>query len=234
MAGSGNLYDCPSFFMAAIPAAPLVPKPRVIVYIDGFNLYYGVLKDTPALKWLNLERFCRLLRPHDDIQSIRYFTALVTGSTAPNQEAFLKAVATTPIVNVVLGKFKEKMVKCRVSTCVHAAVRIFRVPEEKRTDVNIAISMLDDAYQNLCDHFILFSGDSDLVPAVNMVRHRFPAKKITVYVPFRNPTRGAAVELRVAASVHRDLPLALLSKSQFPDAIPDDAVGPINRPADWK
>ena len=93
--------------------------------------------------------------------------------------------------------------------------------------------MLDDAYQNLCDHLILFSGDSDLVPAVNMVRHRFPAKKITVYVPFRNPIRGAAVELRVAASVHRDLPLALLPKAQFPDAIPDGAGGVINRPADW-
>jgi len=219
--------------MASTPAAAPAPKPRVIVYIDGFNVYYGVLKDTPNLKWLNLERFCKLLRPHDDIQVIRYFTALVTGPTAPNQETFLRALATTPLVNVVLGKFKEKLAKCRVIGCAHAAPKIFRVPEEKRTDVNIAISMLDDAYQNLCDHFILFSGDSDLVPAVNMVRHRFPAKKITVYVPFRNPTRGAAVELRVAASVHRDLPLALLPKSQFPDAIPDGAGGMINRPADW-
>jgi hypothetical protein len=221
--------------MASVPAATPqpAPKPRVIVYIDGFNLYYGVLKDTPHLKWLNLERFCKLLRPHDDIQAIRYFTALVTGPTAPNQGAFLKALATTPLVGVVLGKFKEKLAKCRVLGCAHPTSKMFRVPEEKRTDVNIAISMLDDAYQNLCDHFILFSGDSDLVPAVNMVRHRFPAKKITVYVPFRNPIRGAAVELRVAASVHRDLPLALLSKSQFPDAIPDGAGGTINRPTDW-
>ena len=59
--------------------------------------------------------------------------------------------------------------------------------------------MLDDAYQDQCDHLILFSGDSDLVPAVSMVRQRFPKKRITVYVPFRDPERGAAVEVRTSA-----------------------------------
>jgi hypothetical protein len=215
------------------PAAAPLPKPRVIVYIDGFNLYYGVLKDVPRLKWLDLERYCRLLRPADDVQVVRYFTALVDGSTKPHQEAYLKALATTPTVNVVLGKYKNKQVKCRVTACLHGALRVFQVPEEKRTDVNIAITMLDDAYQNLCDHLILFSGDSDLVPAVNLVRSRFPTKTITVYVPFRNPTRGGAVELRLAASKHKDLPLTLLTKAQFPDNVPDGSGGIITRPASW-
>jgi len=218
--------------MASTPAAPL-RKSRVIVYIDGFNFYYGAVKPTPSLKWLDLERYCKLLRPHDDVQAVRYFTALVNGPTKPNQEAYLKALATTPLVNVVLGKFKDKTVKCGVSACTYVAARRFKVPEEKRTDVNIAISMLDDSYQDMCDHLILFSGDSDLVPAINLVRLRFPAKKVTVYVPSRDPTRGAAVELRLAASKHRDLPLSLLAKAQFPDAIPDGAGGTINRPAAW-
>jgi len=219
--------------MGTNPAALSVRRPRVIVYIDGFNLYYGVLKATPKLKWLNLERYSKLLRPHDDVQAIRYFTALVTGPTKPNQEAYLKALTTTPLVNVVLGKFKDKTVKCGVTGCVHIGGKRFKVPEEKRTDVNIAISMLDDAYQDLCDHLILFSGDSDLVPSVNTIRLRFPAKDVTVYVPFRDPARGAAVELRMAASKHRDLPVFLLSKAQFPDAVPDGAGGTINRPPDW-
>lgn len=51
---------------------------------------------------------------------------------------------------------------------------------------------------------------SDLVPVVNMVKTRFPAKQITVYVPSRNPVRGAAVGLRAAADKNRDLPLNLL------------------------
>jgi uncharacterized LabA/DUF88 family protein len=219
--------------MAAGAPPVAVPKPRVAVYIDGFNLYYGAVKSTPALKWLNIERFCQLLRPHDDIQAIRYFTALVVGPTKPNQEAYLRALATTPLVTVVLGKFKDKTITCGVSGCAHALSKKFKMPEEKRTDVNIGITMLDDAYQDICDHLILFSGDSDLVPAVNMVRNRFPAKKITVYVPSTNPIRGAAVELRLAASTHRDLPIYLLSKAQFPDAVPDGTGGNINRPATW-
>jgi len=214
-------------------AAPRVQKRRVVVYIDGFNLYYGALKDKPRLKWLNLERYCTLLRPHDDIQAIRYFTALVAGPNKPNQEAYLKALATTPVVKVILGKFKDKSVKCQVNGCAHTLSRRFTVPEEKRTDVNIAIYMLDDAYQDVCDHLILFSGDSDLVPALNMVRLRFPSKMITVYVPFRDPIRGAAVELRLAASKHRDLPLPLLSKALFQDTIPDGAGGVINKPVAW-
>jgi 6-hydroxy-3-succinoylpyridine 3-monooxygenase len=221
--------------MAASRAGtPPPPKPRVIVYIDGFNLYYGVVKSTPALKRLDLERYCRLLRPHDDIQAIRYFTALVNGPTKPNQEAYLRALATTPVVTVILGKFKDKTIRCGVAGCAHLGAKRFKVPEEKRTDVNIAISMLDDAYQDRCDHLILFSGDSDLVPGLSMVRARFPTKTVTVYVPFRDPVRGAAVELRLAASKHRDLPLSIFPKAQFPDTIPDGAGGTINRPAAWR
>jgi hypothetical protein len=43
--------------------------------------------------------------------------------------------------------------------------------------------------------------------------------------------RGAAVELRTSAHVHRDLPLILVSKSQFPDNLPDGAGGVLTRPA---
>ena len=143
--------------MAASPPAKPAGKRVIvyIVYIDGFNLYYGALKDTPALKWLNLERYCALLRPHDDIIKIRYFSALVTGPTKPHQQEYLKALSTTPLVSVVLGKFKAKQVRCGVPACPHSGEKRFRVPEEKRTDVNIATFMIDDAYQDYCDHFIL-------------------------------------------------------------------------------
>lgn len=234
-AGSGNLHDCPLFLMAASASPPAAPKPRprTIFYLDGLNLYYGAVRSTPALKWLDLARYCRLLRPHDDIKLIRYFSALVTGPTRPNQEIYLKALATNPLVEVILGKFKMKNVKCGVPGCT-IVNKWYLTPEEKRTDVNIAVFLLDDAYQDLCDQFIIFSGDSDLVPAVNMVRQRFPKKKIIVYVPSQNPIRGAAVELRTSAHVARTLPPLLLSKSQFPDTIPDGAGGTLTRPASWR
>lgn len=212
----------------------LPPQARTIIYIDGFNLYYGAVRAAPALRWLNLERYCKLLRPNDDIVGIRYFIALVSDPENNNQETYLRALSTTPLVQVILGKFKFKNVKCGVATCTFAGSKWYQVPEEKRTDVNIAVFMLDDAYQDMCDQMIIFSGDSDLVPAINVVRNRFPAKKIIVYVPSRNPVRGAAVELRTAAHVNRTLPLQLLSKSQFPDQLQDGSGGLISRPAAWK
>lgn len=215
-----------------MPGPPAQSR-RTVIYIDGLNLYYGAVRATPALKWLNIERFCKLLRPHDDIRLIRYFSALVDGPTQPNQAVYLRALSTTPLVEITLGKFKTKTIKCRVSACTSTCNKWYGTPEEKRTDVNIAVFILDDAYRDVCDQFIIFSGDSDLVPAVNMVRTRFPSKKIIVYVPSRNPVRGAAVELRTAAHVHRDLPLQLIPRSQFPDNIPDGAGGMLSRPVGW-
>ncbi len=215
------------------PTAPK-PKPRTVFYIDGLNLYYGAVRPTPALKWLDIARYCKLLRPHDDIIQIRYFSALVIGPNRSNQEIYLKALATTPIVEMTLGKFKNKTVKCGVTVCTMIGKKWYLMPEEKRTDVNIAVFMLDDAYRDVCDQFVIFSGDSDLVPSVNMVRLRFPKKKIIVYVPSQDPQRGAAVELRTSAHVNRTLPVLLLSKSQFPDTIPDGAGGTLTRPATWK
>ena len=185
----------------------------------------------PAEKWLDVERLCTLLRPIDDVRLSKYFSAPVAGSA--DQAVYLRALATLPKVQVILGKCKRKNVRCGVAGCTHSASKWFTVPEEKRTDVNMAVSMVDDAYQNACDHFVLMSGDSDLVPALATVRQQFPAKKITLYVPSRNPIRAAAVELRAAAHRARALPLLLLAKAQFPNSMPDGARGTLHRPATW-
>lgn len=50
---------------------------KAIVYVDGFNLYYGALKRTPY-KWLNIMTLCNFLLPKNRIVGIKYFTALVT------------------------------------------------------------------------------------------------------------------------------------------------------------
>jgi hypothetical protein len=217
--------------MVATPAAAK-PKPRVIVYIDGLNLYYGVLQQTPSVKWLDIERLCKLLRPNDDLRLIKYFGAPVAGSA--DQAVYLRALATLPKVQVILGKFKRKNVKCGVIGCSHSSSKWFTVPEEKRTDVNIAVSMVDDAYQNACDHFVVMSGDSDLVPGLATVRQRFANKTITVYVPSRNPIRAAAIELRAAAHRARELPLILLAKAQFPNSFSDGSGGVLTRPVAWR
>ena len=53
---------------------------RTIIYIDGFNLYYRLLKERPAFKWLNLLALVKsVLDPDNDIVKVRYFTARVSG-----------------------------------------------------------------------------------------------------------------------------------------------------------
>lgn len=60
---------------------------KTIVYIDGYNLYYGLLKGTPY-KWLDLLSFSRsLLAADHEILAINYFTAPV--KTHPHDPAAL-------------------------------------------------------------------------------------------------------------------------------------------------
>ncbi len=205
---------------------------RSIIYIDGFNLYYGAVKGSPY-KWLDIQRLCERLRQDDDIQLIRYFTALVSGRTRANQDIYLRALATCPKVETILGKFKSKQFKCRVPACTFTGSRVYMGTEEKRTDVSIAVTLLDDAYQDKADRFVIVSGDSDLVPSVNLLKLRFSDKQVIVYVPTRDPRRGAAVELRSAADKDRSLPMELIQRSQFPREIPDGYGGTIRKPADW-
>ncbi len=215
------------------PPKPAPPTPkRSIVYIDGFNLYYGALRGGPY-KWLNLERYFRLLRPGDCIQKIRYFTARVVGSHAASQDAYLSALVTLPLVEIIFGRFKAKQIECLVPSCSLPSPRFFSSFEEKRTDVNIALWMLHDAQENLCDRLVLISGDSDLVPAIAMVKDHYPTKEIIVYIPARSEIRGAAVELRGIADRAKILPLQILHAAQFPAEITNDSGLVIKKPLSW-
>ena len=71
---------------------------KTYVYVDGFNLYYGAVKDTPY-KWLNPQKLCDLLLPNHNITKIKYFTARI--SARPNdpdqptrQQFYLRALRT--------------------------------------------------------------------------------------------------------------------------------------------
>lgn len=204
---------------------------RTIVYIDGLNLYYGALRNTPY-RWLDISTYFQRLRQHDEVIRINYFTARVGGSARQRQQKYLMALETTPDVNVVLGRFKPKSRVCRVPDCCHGGTRFFMEPEEKRTDVSIAVEMMDDALNDHCDTLVLVTGDSDLVPPVLKIKSLCPTKQIIVYVPSRNPKRGAAVELRGVADKDRDLPLKLIERCQFPASIPYEN-STIDKPPEW-
>ncbi len=70
------------------------------IYVDGFNLFYGALRNSPYC-WLNLKTLCRLLLPRNVIGQVRYFTALVSARPSDphqpvRQQLYLRALATLP------------------------------------------------------------------------------------------------------------------------------------------
>ena len=183
-------------------------------------------------KWLNLEHYFQLLRQNDDIQKIYYFTATVSGNARFRQEIYFQALQTSNLVKIIFGLYKSRERKCKVANCSNSQ-RKYADYEEKRTDVNIALQMLDDAYQDNCDRMIVVSGDSDLVPAVELIKRRFPKIQITVYIPSRHPNRGAARELRNAADKNKTLPTALFKNTRFPNSLINNLGQRINKPSSW-
>ena len=125
-----------------------------------------------------------------------------------------------------------KNIKCGVKNCTYTEEKYFKVPEEKRTDVNIAVNMVNDSKIKEIDRFILVTGDSDLTPAITMIKSEYPSKEIIVYVPAKNLIRGAAVELRSSADKHKTLPNQLIKFCQFPSLIKTD-TGSIKKPMEW-
>lgn len=72
---------------------------RIIFYIDGFNLYFG-LKERGWKKyyWLNLQEMCsRLLRPQQELVKIRYFTTYINQADEDKRQrqlTYLEALET--------------------------------------------------------------------------------------------------------------------------------------------
>ena len=69
-------------------------KPKICAYVDGYNLYYRLLKENPQYKWLDIAKFLRLLLGGSyDIVKIKYFTARIKSLHLPTL-ADVKATAT--------------------------------------------------------------------------------------------------------------------------------------------
>lgn len=204
---------------------------RVVVYVDGFNLYFG-LRDAGWRKyyWLDLVRLSRsLLKPGQELIGVNYFTSRLrlTGANQPDmqrQSDYLDALGTLPDLTIRYGHYLEKKRTCRSCGATWPDY------EEKMTDVNIATQLLVDAYEQRFDTALLISADSDLAPPVERVRATFPTKRvIAVQPPKRNSSR-----LRQAASASFTLGEAHLRQCQLPPAVTTKNGHILRRPDHWK
>ncbi len=204
---------------------------RVLVYVDGFNLYYGLKsKGWRRYYWLDLVRLAeKLLRPGQRLVAVRYFTAKILHQADDpkkkrRQNTYLEALATLPNLHIHYGYYRANDRTC--SQCG----AIWQTYQEKLTDVNIAVKFLGDAQDDAFDTAIIISGDSDLSGLVSSFLERYPEKRVIVaFPPERNSSR-----LRQMATASFTIGRKNLSDSQLPDPVIKTDGYILNKPSKWR
>lgn len=201
---------------------------RTIVYIDGFNFYYGCIRGTPY-RWLNLFDFAKAMLPRNEVVKVKYFTAIVHPSPrdagkAVRQQTYLRALRTIPGIEIYLGSFQAHPVRRPLADGT-GSVQVIDM-KEKGSDVNLATELLVDAFTGACDVAAVVSNDSDLVAPIRAVRTLGKAVGVI------NPHQRQSVNLRNCASFVKTVRTWALQQSQLPDVIADEA-GTIHKPPVW-
>ena len=220
------------------------------VYIDGFNLYYCAVKDTPY-KWLDLLALCQNIFPNKTFHRIRYFTAKVKGSKhdpdAPTrQDIYWRALATIPQIHIIEGKFVQwpKLMPQYPLAYINNnynkkpnTVQVLKA-EEKGSDVNLAAFLIYDNCVNDAGESIVISNDSDISEAIRIVTREMGKAVIVV-----NPNRTKMARRHLRCKQNKDLIQVAtvcvwsinekhLANSQFTPTL-IDSVGQFSKPTSW-
>jgi len=205
---------------------------KTIVYVDGLNLFFGSLKGT-SYKWLDLNRFFVALLPQNEIIKIKYYSAYVSAQPDdPNrptrQEIYFRALRTLPNIEIILGEFHTMEKNCILAgynpnTPKYAKVI---VTQEKRTDVNIATHLVNDAHKKMFDIAVVVTNDSDLLEPIRLVQ------KLGLKVGLVNPQKHTSQILAKNVTFIKQVRKGALEDCQFPDHL-EDSTGPFSKPIGW-
>ena len=206
-------------------------RQRVISFIDGFNLYHAISNlHRPELKWVDLRALSKVfLKSYsEELCETFYFSAYaehVDKSKQECQKTYIRALKLRGIIPI-LGQFKIKNRKC--PACNYKWVG----HEEKETDVNIALFLLNLAYENRFDRALVVSNDSDLTPAIRMVREWFPKKRITTVAP---PGLYHSRELMQVSSDKTKIRVEHLERCLLPPVVTDSSCSiSVTRPHEYR
>lgn len=207
---------------------------RVAIYIDGFNFYYW-LKTLPY-RWVNLETLALNAISQEgkayDIVAVKYFTARVSDThydrtKSTRQDIYFQALkASIPRIQFFFGEFRRNarpMPKANRDGTTGAMVWVMDT-EEKGSDVNLAVELLNDAWSDVYDLALVISNDSDLERAVRLSKK----KQRSIGVLIRGDANVHSLK-RVATFV-KILTEPNLRASLMPQSIPNTT---IRIPEEW-
>lgn len=205
----------------------LMNTSRVIAYIDGFNFYHGLrdsgLQDS---RWLDYHGMSvSLLKSGQRLERVRYFTSRVKNNPkkTERQAVYIDALLARGGIKIDYGHFLSKPARC------HNCGNVWRKNEEKKTDVNIAVRLLEDAFDDRFDTAMVVSGDSDLVPPIESVLRRFPQKRVVVAFP---PKRSST-QLKQAASAAFSIFPQTIQSNHLPDPVRTSGGVELRAPSGW-
>jgi uncharacterized LabA/DUF88 family protein len=200
-------------------------KKKLNLYIDGFNLYFGLRTYRREYKWLDLMAVGRLLcKPDEKLGEVYYFTANLVGpdkAKLRRQKIYIEALKETG-VKVVFGKYLKKPVYCK--SCKVTSTTY----EEKESDVNLATQIMLDACAGNGHTFAVISADSDLILPMLEAKATYGRNVLPVFPPKRH-----SKEIKARIGKHYALGEALLKKCQLPNAITKADGYTLQRPKKW-
>lgn len=224
----------------------IVNQMNVAAYIDYFNLYHARLQHS-ELKWLDLAALVEtFVRPPQNLISVKVFAARPKPlhwdpQRAQSHSAHFEALQTDSRVEVFYGRFRvdrqdqwlwedyERIQRTWDKSMRPRTITVART-EEKGTDVNLAIHLLRDAFEQKFDRAIVLSNDSDLAPAILMARTYRP-EIITVSPERRRPKQSR--ELARASHALWEISEATLRGSQFDHEFIDNNGRKHAKPPVW-
>lgn len=152
---------------------------RVVVFIDGSNLYNG-MRDNLTGTRVNLQEFVSQLVLKRHLVRTYYYNAPLTDDydteRREGQQRFFESLSRIPYVTVRLGRLHRRFDGTLV---------------EKGVDVAIAVESLSLAYENAYDTVLLVSGDGDYVQLVEAIKRK---GKHVECAMFRNQSAGVLLE----------------------------------------
>lgn len=229
----GDWSRNPGFWLGFLLYYSQMKTKETYVYIDNFNMYYGILKNNRKVKWLDLDAWLKTQLPVAgyDIQKIKVFSAKVTAplhdlQKPVRQSIYFRALRTLPNIELILGRYQKKNIGIQITSDVRITGRTF---EEKGTDVNLAVHLVNDAHLDRFETAVVISNDSDLAEAI-AITARDLGKEVWVI----NPCEGKPSSKRLTqhASQIRDIRVTALQLNQFSPNL-TDSVGTFTKPSNW-
>jgi len=147
---------------------------RVVVYIDGSNLYHSAKKKFGCK--INIDKFCKKLVGDNILIKINYYVSSVEQFSNPEmytiQQKFFEKLMNIKNLKIILGRLEKR----------RRDGKVYFV--EKATDVNLALDLVLDAQADEYDEAFLVSNDGDFSGAVRAAIERFG--KVVSYVAIGN------------------------------------------------